>query len=486
MQQITTDTFVIEDLIYIPLGNQNPVFCRPYVVSTTSDAVETISERLSETRSAKITPNVLAGVTSQILQPATVGYASGVNNDWVSTRRFIFVLKVKAIDAMGAEIVSYIHGYTNYDGITNTGNVDNNLSHHINNVIETTMMAIPTPQGVVRSEKLYKIYNVFSSQGHNDLYTQRPSDILENMNVLNLGAMVGGDGLIEVSSSSNQLNNYIPGTISSSVDNSVGSEYLSKILTTGVLVNKSRDIHLGSYEISEQNSVDSRIPEPSINDNRFIKYLSRAAGYRFTSDTFNFEQLMRIDNTVFNRFKLINITKDYVNPVMASTPEVGDYWHGQDMVTVKAYSLIESSVALATKYGFNKLYFTASNMSSPTMTPEVFITNFNSFMNLHEQDFNYLLEIFKRKFMEEVFLSETNSGTIPMHLEAYVDLLGTTKINLTYAGFPTNWYTIPTTANSLFSPVVTIDRETFDYTTHQLSTVIDTLSQVHQFDKQYF
>ena len=483
--QIATDSFILEDLVYIPMGAQTPVYSRPYVVSSTVNAIETISDRLNETRSGNITPNLLSGVVSEILQPATVGYQSVVNNDWVSTRRFIFVLRVKSIDAMGGEINSYIQGYTNYDGITQSGNIDHNLVHHINNVIETQSMTLPTPQGMVRSEKLYKLYNVFSSTGHNDLYTQRPADILENMNVLNVSSMLPGDD-ISVSSSQNILNNYIPGTISSSVDNAVGSEYLSKILTTGVLVNKSRDIHLGSYEISEQNSVDSRVPEPSINDNRFIKYLSRLAGLRFTSDTFNFGQLMQVDNTIFNRFKLLNITKDYVNPLLATTPEVGDYWNGQDIQTVKAYSLIESSVALATKYGFSKLFFTATNMASPTPGAEVYITNFQSFMNLREDDFNFLLEIFKRKFIEEVFLCETNSGTLPMHVEVYVDLLGTTKLNLTFAGMPQTWYTIPTPANSLFSPVVTIDRETFDYTTHQLATVIDTLSQAHSFQKAYF
>ena len=61
-------------------------------------------------------------------------------------------------------------------------------------------------------------------------------------------------------------------------------------------------------------------------------------------------------------------------------------------------------------------------------------------------------------------------------MEVYVDILGTSKIFLSYAGYPANWYTIPTIANSLFSPVVTVDKSTLDYTTEQLNNVISAIS----------
>ena len=165
---------------------------------------------------------------------------------------------------------------------------------------------------------------------------------------------------------------------------------------------------------------------------------------------------------------------------------MGDYWHGQDPVTVKAYSLIENSVSLATKYGFNKIYFTASNMANPMGLAEVFITNFNSFINLEEQEFNYLLEIFKEKFVTEIFLNETNGGILPMHMEGYIDLMGTSKINLSFAGYPANWYTIPTFANSLFAPVISIDKQAVDHMSFQLGTVIDSLTTMHNVAQSYY
>lgn len=479
------DSFAIEDLTFIPTGNYMPMFNRPYMVNASKSAIDTISEKLYDTRAGKITPNIINGIASEIIQPSAVGYMSLVNNDWVSNKKYIFLLKVRSLDPTGIEINSYIQGYTEHDGITNSGHIDAGMTHFINNVIETTTMTINTPFGVIRKEKLHRIYNVFFNGGYNELFTQRPSDVLENINILNM-AQVINDPNMSSQYMGSYMNSVDKKTISSSVENNITTEYLSKILTSGIHDFKNKDIFINSYEISDGMTPESRLPEPSIHDNRFLKHISRQAGFKVVREFFTFQSLMNIDPTIYNRFKVLNITKNYVDPTMTHTPEVGDYWSGQDPVTVKAYSLIENSVSLATKYGFNKIYFTASNMTNPTGIAEVFITNFNSFINLEEQEFNFLLEIFKEKFITEIFLSETNSGIIPMHMEGYVDLLGTSKINLSFAGYPANWYTIPTFANSLFSPCVSIDKQAVDYTSFQLGAVIDTLTTQYNNPQTYY
>lgn len=487
MMQVLSESFLLDDMTYIPMGNHVPMFSHPYVVNPTQQAIDTICNRIYDTKTGKITPSILGDATSGILQHSSVGYGTAINTDWISTKRYIFLLKVKSVDMVGMEINSYIQGYTEYDGITNTGNIDGNMVHFINNVIETTAMTIQTPLGIIRKEKLYKIYNVFSPQDGNDSFTQRPGDVLQNIETLNMTNVMSVPGMdLQAYNTQNFMNPFNNNVIASNVENGIGSEYLSKILTTGVLSTKSKEIHLGSYDIGDQNSVDTRIPEPSIGENRFIKYLNTLAGFNVPRERFTFNQLMHIDNTIYSRFKVIQLNKDYVNPALASTPETGDYWTGQDPVTIKAYSLIEASTAMAIKYGFNKLYFTASNMSNPTGMAEVFITNFNSFINLEEHDFNFLLEIFKDKFITDVFLSETNSGTIPMYMEGYIDLLGTSKIHLSYAGFPSNWYTIPTTANSLFSSVVTVNANAFNEMSYNLGEVISSITSPAVMNQTYY
>lgn len=488
-QRILTDNFILEDLTYIPMGAVNEMFNRPYTVNASAQAIDTISERLHDTKSGKVSANIIGDVVGNIIQPSSVPFATCINRDWVTTRRYVFLLKVKSISQFGEEVNSYIQGYTEYDGITNTGNIDGNMTHFINNIIETTSFTISTPMGVLRKEKLSKIYNVIASQSDHDLFTQRPADIMDSIDLINMSNLVGNGSNIQTYSTSNFINRYNNMVVGSVVDNNIPVEYLSRILNAGLMENKINEVTIDSYDTSDDiarvNKHMNKLPEHALNDNRFVRYLSGLAGFSVARNLFNFNSLMKVDNTIYSRFKVISLNKDYVNPAISNTPEVGDYWTGQDPVTIKAYSLIESSVAMAIKYGFNKIYFTASNISNPTGIAEVFITNFNSFINLDEHDFNFLLEIFKNSFISEIFLSETNSGQIGMHVEGYIDLLGTSKICLTYGGFPTNWYTIPTTANSLFSPVVTLDKEALDVTSFNLGKVIESVATQLSYNANY-
>ena len=57
-----------------------------------------------------------------------------------------------------------------------------------------------------------------------------------------------------------------------------------------------------------------------------------------------------------------------------------------------------------------------------------------------------------------------------------MDILGTSKIYLQYAGFPGNWYTIPTFANSLFSPVLSVDEGGINATASGLQRAIEVIT----------
>lgn len=482
---INSDTFVIEQLDYIPMGTHTPVYNRPFIVNASQQALNTIADRLQEQKAGRISTVMLGDVAGQIIQPNAGIQHTTIDNGWVSTPRYIFLLKVKSTDALGVQINSYIQGHTNYAGVNEaTGSIDLDIEHHINSVIETSCIEYPTPLGMVRQEKLHKQYNVLAS--HNaDIFTQRPTDVLETISTQAAADFLGGasSGItgVNIGNAINPFNNMVLG---SNVDNQIGSEYVCKIINAGMHEQKNRSIFLNSYEIHNEASSDNAVLEPSINDNRFIKYLALSAGFRTVREVFNFRQLMAVDPTIYDRFRLLTLTKNYMDPLSLMTPEVGDHWHGTDPVTLKAYSLIESSVAMAMKYGFNKLFFTVTNMSNATTLSELVITNFGSFINLPDSDFAYLLEVFKGRYISDVFVPETMGGVVPTYAEVYVDILGTSKIKLSYAGYPENWYTIPTSANSLFSPNITTDINTLDVVTTQFNQMIEAVS--HSANKNPF
>lgn len=471
--------YFIEDLIYIPTARHNPMYIRPYSVNMDPIALDKIVNKLAENKTSKVTSNIVGEVSSRIIQPSAIGYNTAIDSSWLNERRYIFLLKVKNVDPMGQETISYIQGFTECDGITKSGHIDPNLAHTVNNVIDTIVTTINTPFGIERKERLLRIYDVLSSGIYDMLYTKRPLDMLNYFTVMSstyrmdMGDQLN-DSIRKYYDTSSILNKFNNKPLGSSVVNNVPSAYIGRILNTGIQITNENEL-MNSYVINQDFDVESKVPEPEFSDNQFIRHIQRLSGFNVTKNTFVFQNLMNYDPTIYNRFKVLNITKDYVDPTLSQTPEIGEYWHGQDPVTVKAYTLIESSVALALSTGFNKIFFTASNMTNPLGTAEIFITNFNSFINLDETEFNYLLELFKNRFISDVFLPETNGGTIPMHIEGYIDILGTTKILLSFAGYPQTWYTAPTFANSLFNPMLEPNDSTYRVNGDNIIRLIDTV-----------
>lgn len=470
------DSYIIEELWYLPMGDHTPVYNRPYTVNADKEAIDILVDRKLETGNSTIDGSILRDLTSRFVTPNASVEHSLIDANWVSQPRFVFMMKVRSSDAQGIETYSYIQGFTNYNGISNQGNADMEMIHQVNTIIETYIMNLPTPLGLTRKEKLTNIYNVFM-HNNSEFYTQRPTDVMGNMKLFGVvdsfeGSNIQIQGAEVLGGTVNRFNNNAP---TSKVSNQVATEYLSTILNASMSEATSKDILLGSYEYSDNSVMGTRIIEASLGDNRFMKYLSSLDGWMTVKGEFSFGQLMRLDSTIHDRFTLINLSKNYQDPNLLNTPTVGEYWHGSDPVTIKAYSLIESSVSLATGSGFNKLFFTATNMNDPTGAIEIFITNFASYTSLDNMDLSVLLDRFKNKLTLDVLIPETSGGTLPFYMEMYVDLLGTSKINLEYAGFPAAWYTIPTTANSMFSSIMTFDKNSLDATTLNFQYLTDTL-----------
>lgn len=475
--------FMIEDLIYIPTGDYNPVFNRPYVVNPSAETIDILKGKLEENGTTNITTDVLSGYAGNFLQHSAVGYQSNIDRGWVGTKRFIFMLKASYMTSQGNINRVYIQGYTNYDGITQFGTVDPNLVHHINNIIETSVYSWSTPMGVVTEEKLAKIYNVVTNTvEYCDLFLQRPRDVFSNVlfnDFVNTAFTdyTSASKVNDMNSSNKQcqLSSLDRRSIGTNIENNVPVRYLTRVLNAGLNSKVDNDFTLDSMYQLPTNTAHEALPEPSIQDNLFIHKLSLLEGNKMAMSSFRFATLTGINHDITERFKLLNITKDYVDPNLMRTPNVGEFWDGQDMITTKAYGLIESSVSMALRYGFSKLYFTASNMIDMTGQPRMMISYFNSFLNLKDEDFNRLLSIFESKYLNEILMDECRFSHVPIHIEMYVDILGTSKICLSYGGSQATWYTIPTFANSNFIPVVTVNKTSFDDMAYSLNNTIEML-----------
>ena len=311
-----TSQFVIEKLEYFPVARHNPMYMRPYTFNVQQESVHTIADRLDQTRAGKVTPALLKGVTSGIMQPSVVGYETIINDSWASTKRFIFMMKVRHIDISGVELNTYLIGYTEYDGITPNGHIDTQMPHFINNVISTTVHTWSTPMGVIRQEKLADTYQAIYSMSNVDMYTQRPVDIYNAISAVEMSEF--SEMPVSLQTTSGMVNPFNNNVVSSTLENNISTEYLAKILTSGMHATKAREIHMNSYQMGSDDPTEKFFSEPSVSETAFVRYLSRISGYKSVRPIFNFQHLMQIDPTIYDRFIRYNIT-DEVRELTAST-----------------------------------------------------------------------------------------------------------------------------------------------------------------------
>jgi hypothetical protein len=487
--QLPVLQFNIERLHYFPTMQQTPVLLRPYVFNVENNAMEVVGQKMQENKTGRITPAMLSGIAGGIVQTSATGYESSLNAEWVSTPRFLFMMKVSYHDHSGGEINTYIFGYTDHDGFSQQGSIDPSMLHHVNNIVETSVYHQQTPLGTKRVEKLSKVYNTIYSKNDRSnvsIYTQRPMDMFDIMASNDLASIMPTvDSITPVT---NYITNFSNNSVSSANDNGITTSYLASILTGGIHATKNREMFIpsmtlgigGGYGVMGDDPTQRFFDEPSVADNQFLRTLNHMTGSRVVQPYFMFGSLMTMDQSINDRATLFNLTNDFASPIMSNTPQVGDHWNGQDMVTVKAFSLIENSVSMATKFGFTKLSFMVTNMMDMIGTINITILEFNSFLNLTDEDHRFILRMFEDRFRTDIFMSESNCGQIPIFMQCHVNLIGTSKIYLEYAGQPGTWFTVPTFASSLYSSVITTDKNTMEWSASELGRTLNILTDALQ------
>ena len=484
MIAIGNKNFIVEKLFYIPVKQVNPMYVRPYIPISKGEELDAIKERIESSRSKTVTPSVIAGYSNSILTVSPKGIPSDINRDWVSQNRFIFLMKVSSFEVGSFKTNYYIQGYTNYDGIGMNGAIDPNLTHYVNGIIETQVTIVNTPYGPRTYERFKCSYGVgvVTDNKRNLVFLQRPRDIIENINIENQYSHIYEGMGVDTQSDRNYVFNLgaviSPGSstpYTSHVDNNIPSVYLSKILDSGLKYEVADTVFLGE-ENSRHNAAFTAAYEQDLSDNSFMATLSRVAGYSKTTSVFTFEFLSVIDRTIYDKFCLILPDKNNKDAYMAATPEVGERWEGQDFLTVKAYEVIESATALALKYGFTKLYFTSSNMVSLNAQPDIIIKYFNSFIELDDNNFTQLLELFKTEFMGIIFKDVTNNYILPVHLDIFIDIMSVSKLYINVYGVGDTWFTAPSYASSLYAPVITDDDQTLRLSTQLYRQTIEDIT----------
>lgn len=488
--------FKIESISYFPQPVQNPLFSRPYVVSPDGNAINTLADKLEQERRGKMTGSFLSDIAPDILAPSSVAYGTIIDQSFLSDKRYLFMIKVVNIGFSSLESVFYIQGHTNYDGI-GTNDIDNNMVHHVDSIIETTVQRGVDHVGhEYRREMLTKIYDVVKGSLQYDVYLQRPRDVIDNLSLQGTVSDVQGrvpdffmtDGLGGIGIPGMNELSYNAGTIirpasdkvvTSRIMNNIGSSYLADVINEGVKDIKNREFMLDTSFENEVDYINDKSAESSIGSNRFMKLVSRLDGFNITRSEFTYGALRQLDpDGAVRNWRVYHVKRGGIDDPLAHTPDIGDYWNGQDPVTLKAYTLIEEGIAMAMANGLSVVHCHFDSTSSPYVDADHtgIVTYMKTLLNVGDRDKEVLLNVFKNRFFQETFLPACRGGALRLYCDLYIDLIGVSKVYVEFEGMPGNWYTLPTLFNSYMLPVITPDKMAVDQNVGVMSTLIGLVS----------
>lgn len=468
----------ITKLILQETGTYNEQFIRPYETSGDGMAVNYIQNRIEEVGIENITPGVLSGISHNFIQPAathqgTIELANGWNN-----RRIRFLMEVTAEFNMGSLMIYYIQGYTNYPGVTMSGNVAPDMEFIINSYVAVNRSMVPTPTGmqqmdVVReSSQLMADNNYMSPLQGSHLYAMRPVDIFSGMQMQYLGEGYSSIGQGNLSDARTMLRR---DAVLSRRSNNVPASYLARTISgfnTGRgMVNWSPD----SNDVLR--SAKEQVLEPVPYENPFLRAIGdiRSVGI---GRSFSYGDLQSIDPNVNNTtvFVVQGNTQGSVNPIHQAG--MTENWNGSDLMTKYACMLSQSVPSIMMELMITELHFRSTNASIGGLV-ETIITGANSLSNA---DMTQHYELFKRRLEREVVPDITFNNQDTYMLDMSVDLFGDTWINLSINGSTPTPFVTPSFCDNLLAPIVTPNHGYYNKIVHDFDRLVNAVTDTSSSD----
>lgn len=458
----------VAKLILQESGTYNPMFSRPYQTHIAPDVLQSIVRRVEETPGNTITANTLAGSASSIIQPsATAGSEITIPMSWTE-RRIRFLMEVHVTMATGNMLIYYFQGYTSHLGVSNGGHIDPSMDFILNSYIRVSRGTAMTPYGLVTEDKVTESAhivngNIVHQQASNDMYMMRPQDIFSGIQSAYLGnayTAFEGDKLHDFRA---KLSGE---SVMSNRNNNVSGQYLARVIET---YNNGRNLlEFGQRESEISGRCYELTKEQTPFENVFIRAISNVRGMH-TSTSFRYNDLKQIDPNIDN-------VTDYLTlggTVATQMHNVGqtEYWSGSNRETLGATILSNAVPALMMELFITKIYFRTTNHTHGGIPNTVLIDA----KSLTTADMSANFKTFLSRLEHEIMFDISSGGHVSYVIEMQVDLFGETRISIGLDSGPMISYTTPSFCDSLLTPVIAQNSESYYNVVHDMETLFNHL-----------
>jgi hypothetical protein len=434
-------------------GTYNPMYSRPYDLRLTGGDVNNIVNRVVEFGSDKITGNLLAGITSPVLRPISEPEALiNIPNGW-DNKRLRFMIEIRCVFSIGADVTYYLQGYTSHSGIMvnsyNNALIDEQMDFIVNSVIGVNNVMLLTPHGYTPNQQIREKFQMIQDDGWssyqepNNKYVMRPQDIFSVLQTEHLN--IGGNNL--------ELRNSITDTaFKSSRKNNIPTSYLTEIINAYIKGRDSSPFDLtGGTDILT--SAKSNVVESPLFENPVIRQLSLLQDHSLPTNKCKISTLRKLDPNVENVLVYIVQGKEAIK----ISHNVGEtsYWNSTSSETIMATMLGHAIPTLMLECMFSVIHFSSHNMTHNGL-PETLIGFNRSIMSI---DVTPFLNLFKHRVDTEILKDITFDYQEIYMLDVKADMCGEVRISIGLHGDPVIDYVIPAFCDHSFVPVVTANRE---------------------------
>lgn len=478
---------VIQSLTVIDTGIYMPQVRRPFEINGSADVVTNFLNNIGPAiqNNSSISPYTISQTGHGLLNVSTQGEASiPIPNGW-NTNRLRFILAVKINGHFDNNRIAYFQGYTDYADNSFTGLIDPNSLFFINSFVVIDEYTMPTPTGMVATPKVIESSNIIPwvnnnpnlnglipsldtslpmmpMNGSNNLHYMRPNDVFMAIQTGHTAEMASSDSIYDTRAPS--------GEIRSSKQNHGKHQYLSSLVENYV---NSLRMHErgGAFDTRAtilENSLN-RTEGASLNDNAFIRMLSKAQGSSYRSVThFTINILTDLDRDLPRKVRYVK----QGNVVNSSNNS--ENWGAQSRECIAATVILQSLSSIMLDLMISEVYITSTNMTVDGKPVSRVVNSLSITGADISQQLNLLLLRFEKEIMHDITFGNQDVYSVNVH----IDLIGSSKLEISLSGGPMVPFTQASFADSLYAPIATTNSAVKTNLVGDMEFILDSVANV--------
>jgi hypothetical protein len=448
-------SFEITKALFCPTGTYGDQFLRPFYLGDNLD-YQSMSVLQEATKNGRnINAGVLAPFAGRLLRPAAdVMTGIQIANGW-GEQRLRFMLEVHS-KTMGANLVSYVTGYTDYPGFVRTGTneviFDKNMKLFFNNTVTLQHSQYDAGHGsavrssvIDSSHLLFGKYNPSFNPDQSEVaMTTRPEDIFSIMEVsmqsgnqpYSDGRLLFADLMPKKSRRSNELTNVYMSSILSNYRDSV----------TNSMGGMSTPAEAMSYAIGN-------VAESVINEDPLFHAICKQLN--FSEDgSITYGSLCQVSPSLDHVAAVTGGESKYVQAAHQAGQTAG--LHAATPECMAATTVAREVPAIMSELMLIGLMFTATN---DTIGGEYVVDIAENYLSFANMDMTRYIEMFKQRLIGSVLQGLSNNRQTKFNMQVQVDMFGETYVNISLNGGPIVPHCFTGFADALTAPVMSYNQD---------------------------